>query len=387
MLVAVLAAAAPGGLLAADKSGGVDADRWQFTVEAPRPPRIDKGVSKPQPPAISYLWLPENLKSVRGLLVGGRTLLEKRICQDPQIRSALSEAGMGAVYFDPALDSLFDYANRGSGAAMEKALADLAARSGHPELQFAPMLTVGHSTGGIFCRNVAYWKPERVIGVLHVMSGNLQDHIPDKSRTLAGVPFLAINGEFEEYGPAGGDLKRGLRSEYSLDATDKTKQNQTQWLIVRQQILDRRRKNPDNLMALIVHRGKGHTDWDDQMSALAARFVRSAAAARIPKGEPDGKAVVQCRPLKAQDGWLADADIKDPKFPPAAYQQYRGERPLAFWFPDEAMARAVSEYHGAKWDVPDPTASQPPEKRYAPPPMLKDEVDARSPQTRPGGGQ
>ena len=382
--VAIVTAQRQATAAGADK-GGVDPGRWGYTVEVPRPPRTEKHGTQPQAPAVGYLWLPDNVKSVRGLLVAGKTLLEKRIVEDPQIRAALGDEGMGAVYFEPALDALFDYVHHGSGEALEKALADLAVKSGHPELRFAPMLTVGHSTGGIFCRNVAYWQPQRVIGVLHVMSGNLQDDVWDTSRTLAGVPFLAINGEFEEYGPAGGDLKAGLRSEYSLDPADKTRQNQTQWVIVRQQLLDRRRRNPDNLMGLIVHRGKGHTAWDDEMSALAARFIRSAAEARVPGGEPDGKAFVRCLAIKAGDGWLEDADIKDSRFPPAAYADYRGDKALAFWYLDRATAEAVWKYHQGKWDVPDPTAGQPPDKRFTPPPALRDEIDA-PPGARPDTG-
>lgn len=359
---------------AADKGGGVDPALWAWTTEAPRPPRVDKNGPKPQPPAIGYLWLPDNVKQIRGLLVGGRTLLEKRLCQDSQIRDALAKEQMGTLYFDPALDSLFDFVQRDSGKILEKALADLASKSNHPEIEFAPMLTVGHSTGGIFCRNVAYWKPERVIGVLHLMSGNLQDHIPDPTRSLAGVPFLAINGEFEEYGPAGGDLKGGLRREYSLHPEDKTKQNQTQWIIVRQQLLDRRRRNPENLMGLIVHRGKSHTSWSDDMTALTVQFIHSAAKARLPS-DPGAKSPAPCKTVRAQDGWLTDPDLKSPHHPPARYNQYEGDRSLAFWYPDEAMARAVARYHEPQWDIPDPTAGQPEEKRFTPPEALRDKVD------------
>ena len=69
---------------------------------------------------------------------------------------------------------------------------------------------MGHSTAGIFCRNVAYWKPARVAGVLHIKSGNFQqqEHLPPTG-SLAGIPLLAFNGQFETFGPEG-----GLRAEY-----------------------------------------------------------------------------------------------------------------------------------------------------------------------------
>jgi len=240
-----------------------------------------------------------------------------------------------------------------------------------------PWITIGHSTGGIFCRNVAFWKPRRVIGVIHIMSGNFQDGIQDKTRTVAGVPFLAINGEFEDCGPAGGDIGRGLRAAYSLHPDNKKKRNQTQWILVRSQMMARRSRNADNLMSLVVHRESGHISWSDDMTALTAQFIRSAADARIPKTDPDGKTVVLCRKLTAKDGWLSDADIKSPKFKPAPHADYKGDKLLAFWHVDEAMARAVEKYHNRGWKDADPTAGTPAKKRYALPPMLRDEIDAK----------
>jgi hypothetical protein len=323
------------------------------------------------------LWVAPDCKTVRGLIFAGKTLLEGPICRDAVIRKAAAEKGLGILFFDPALDALFTFTSD-SPKRLDDALKEMAAKSGHPELPFVPYLTIGHSTGGIFCRNVAYWKPERVIGILHIKSGNFQDHIPDKTKSLAGVPLMAINGEFEEYGPAGGDLKMGLRSEYSLNSDAKTKQNQTQWVMIRMQMVERRRKNPDNLMSLVVHRGRGHTGWDGKLSDLCAIFIRAACDARLPKDLPDGKREVACRPLKAESGWLTDADIKDPKHPPAPYNEFKGDKKLAFWHVSKEMAEVLYEYHKGPWPQPDPTAGQPPEKRWAPPAMLQDPVDGPS---------
>jgi hypothetical protein len=281
------------------------------------------------------------------------------------------------VFFKPGLGLNFI---QGGGERLEKALAELAKVSGHPEVEFAPLLTAGHSTDGIFCRNVAYWKPHRAIGVLMLKSGNFHHNIEDMSRSLAGVPLIMISGEFEEYGPEGGDLGVGLRSEYSAHPTDKKKLNQTQWVMARMQMLGRRQKNHDNLWALVVHRGGGHTAWNGEMTEMTCRIIRSFADARIPKADPDGKTEVHCNRITAKDGWLFDADIKNPKHKAAPYDQYDGNRDYAFWAPDKALAEAICKYHNQGWQHPDPTASDPPEKRFSPPPLLRDLVDAPPPQ-------
>jgi len=347
--------------------------QWDVATTLPRPRRR----GKPQKPSIAHLWLPKGEGKIRGLILAGKIRLESRICNDPVIRKAASDKRLGIIYFEPHFNAVFSYATTDSEDDLQKALNQLAKKTGRPELGCVPWITMGHSTGGIFCRNVAFWKPERVIGVIHLMSGNFQDHIQDKTRSLAGVPFLAINGEFEDCGPAGGDIGRGLRAACSLHPDNKKKRNQTQWILIRTQMMARRCKNPDNLMSLVVHRESGHVSWSDDMTALTAQFIRSAADARIPKSEPGGKTVVACRKLTVKDGWLSDADIKAPKFKPEPYDKYKGDKSLAFWHVDEAMASAVEKYHARGWKDPDPTAGLPAKKRYTPPTMLRDEIDSK----------
>jgi hypothetical protein len=348
-------------------AGGKEAV-WPYAIELGPAGGKDKG------PPMARLWLPPGVKVVRGLFYPGGIVIGGALSHDQVVRATLAELNMGVVTCGVGLGFV-----KGGGEKLEHALAELAQKSGHPEVEFAPLLTCGHSTDGIFCRNVAYWKPDRVIGVLMLKSGNFHHNIEDMSRTLAGVPLILISGEFEEYGPEGGDLGVGLRSEYSSFPTDKTKRNQTQWVMARMQMIERRRKNPENLWALVVHRGRGHCGWDDEMRDMTCKIIRSFAAARIPKGEPDGKTEVHCTPLTVKDGWLFDADIKNPKHQAAPYAQYDGDKILAYWVPDKTLAEAICEYHNRGWDTPDPTASDPPEKRFCPPAMLRDLVDAPPP--------
>jgi hypothetical protein len=111
------------------------------------------------------------------------------------------------------------------------------------------------------------------------------------------------------------------------------------------------------------------------MSAICAQFVRSAADARLPDEPPRGKGAVKCLPVTNADGWLSDADIKDPQHNTAAFADYQGDKRLTFWHADQAMADAIDKYHAGKWDAPDPTAGQPVERRYYPPPILQDTID------------
>lgn len=128
--------------------------------------------------------------------------------RDAVIRDVYADAGLAILFIQPHFSGTFDYHRSDAGERLLNALNQAAGVSGRPDLEVVPWLTVGHSTGGMFARNVAYWKPERVWGVIHLKSGNFQDHIPDNSLSLAGIPLLSINGEFEEFGLAGGETLR-----------------------------------------------------------------------------------------------------------------------------------------------------------------------------------
>jgi hypothetical protein len=366
-----LAAVAAALVDAAPRKKTVGAEDWTCVVELPVPPRR----GKQRPPAPACLWLPEGVKKIRGLYYPGAVMIEKKLATHRGVRAALAKEKMGVLYYH--LDASII---KGGHKYLERALAELARKSGHPEVEFAPMLTAGHSAAGLFCRNVAYWKPHRVIGVVMIKSGNFHHAIEDMNRSLRGVPLIHFSGEFEQYGPEGGDLGRGLRSRYATTGDDGRRRNQTQWVMTRMQMLDRRRRHEDNVWSLVVHRGGGHTSWNDDMTALFIRYVRSLAAARIPKAELDKKAEVRCIPMTAKGGWLYDADIKNPRHKPAPYAEYKGNRKLAFWAPDETMAKAIWAYHQREpWSHPDPTARDPVEQRFYPPPILNDFVDAPPP--------
>jgi len=350
---------------------GVKRNAWTHIVAAPAPPRH----GKERPPQPACLWLPNDVEKIRGLFYPGTVLIDKKLATDREVRAALAKESMGVLRWP--------YSSRlilGGGKYLEGALKLLAKASGHPEVEFAPFFTAGHSAAGLFCRNVAYWKPERTIGVVMIKSGNFHHGIEDVHRSLRGVPLLHIVGENEEYGPEGGDLIGGLRSRYATANAQGKRINQTQWVMTRMQMLERRRKHKDNVWTLILDRGGGHTGFGKDMKDLFIKYLHSCAKARIPDEPPDGRSVVRCKPLKAEDGWLYDADIKTPEHAPAPYAKYEGNRNLAFWAPDRDMTKAIWDQHQQGWSHRDPTEGQDEDTRFRPPPLLRDLVDLPDPE-------
>lgn len=306
--------------------------QWTCEVKVELPPR--KG--KPRDPSSAMLWIPPGVKTVRGLVIGHPPVLGGSLTTDARIRAAAADEALGVVLLKE-LDGVFTVESD-SPQRFEQVLRDLAAGSKHPEVERVPWLTIGHSTSGIFARNVAYWRPNRVMGVVHIKSGNMHQHIPQQHRSLAGVPLLAINGEFEEFGPEG-----GIRPEYGA---------QTQWIMIREQLLRWRAQNPAHLVSLIVDPGGSHTSWSSDLSRVVALFIRKAAQRRLPATMP-AEGAVECVTLRPEDGWLTDGLLKSPASATAAWAAYRGDRAKAFWHLDQEMAEAVDGVHRGAFVLPD----------------------------------
>jgi len=304
---------------------------WQYYVPFETGKAAKDGKARP---GQVFIWLPPQARTIRGILVGGQLGIELEIALDPEVRRACAENDLAIVYLVPHISGVFHYWAEGSTEEKRwlKAFDDLAARCGHAELRRAPWITMGHSTAGIFCRNVAYRWPERVAGVLHVKSGNFhqKDHLPPTG-TLAGVPLLAINGQFETFGPEG-----GLRPEFG---------RQTQWVFVRKDIQQFRAAAPNHLISIWLDLGGDHFHGSPELSQYAAMFIRKTAQFRIPTRLPPGGGPVACLALRAEDGWLTDADLYSPKHPPAPWKDYTGDKAQAMWHYDREIAEAVAGHH------------------------------------------
>ncbi|MFP4104586.1 MAG: hypothetical protein ACLFVU_00720 [Phycisphaerae bacterium] len=302
-----------------------------ITITVEMPPK--KG--KPRKPERVTLWIPPNCDNIRGVIVAHPMI--KGMATSRTVRRAAAQAGLATMVMP-------NYSFKGEETVkrMDAIFEEMAAKSGHSELKGAAVIPAGLSASVLAARNVGYAAPERTIGIVHVAGGNMHHNIVNPDQSLSGVPFIAMNGEFEWCGPEG-----GIRPEYG---------RQTQWVMIREQLLRRRRHDPQHLMSLVVVPGRDHGAWDVDLAAL---FVRKAAEYRAPKEKRDGSKPAKCRTIKAEDGWLTDADLDHPEHNPAPYDKYTGDKTEAFWHFDGEMAKAVREYHKGRFLLPDPTKQHP----------------------------
>jgi hypothetical protein len=328
------------GLMAVIGASLVQAALFQYSVPFAR--GNDRN-GKPQTPGVASLWLPPTWETVRGVFLLGQLGIEYDLLASAEMRQVFREEGIGVVYFTPHISGTFEYWKGGTeGERLLKALDDLAARSGHPEVARVPWITAGHSTAGIYCRNVAYWKPERVAGIVHVKSGNFwqESAKPPAPASFAGVPLVAINGQMESFGPGKVDEPMDGKAEI-----DTRYGRETQYVYARQDLQRLRAVDAQYLVAEVPEPGADHFHAGPSLYAFAAIFIKKTGQYRLPKLPlPAGNAPVPPRPVRAEDGWLVDPDYNNPTILAAPYAAYTGDRVKAMWHYDQEIAEAAQRW-------------------------------------------
>lgn len=263
---------------------------------------------------MAFLWIPPQAERVRGVVMGGMTLMERELAKDPQIRQACAGEELAIVFLKCGL----------GGVDTPQVLDQFAKTSGYQELAQAPILFLGHSAGGPQARLCARQHAERCIALIQYRGADPGDVDHDGEHGIPpGIPALMMIGQFDEFGKIG-------RDENDIENWEKD----------RDKLIKFRQQDPRNLGCILVEPGAGHFAWSDRNAKYLALYIRKAAAARIAgPGEPLKK-------VSPASGWLSYASLKSSQqLAPAPYEKYQGSKQAALWHLDKELARATIEYH------------------------------------------
>ncbi len=278
---------------------------------------------------MAYLWLPPDCKQVKGIIVSLSNLLERNWLEDPLIRQAATDIGLGVVWIGPARrgDQTFTADMKpGMEVMFEKMMDDLAAESGYQELRTAPVIPTGHSANGQFAWTFANALPQRTIACIAVKTVPLPDTLKFKN-----IPLCYVVGETTEW------------PQYRVpDPATKPGDRDFYWPAVRETALKLRRKDADNLVGVVTDPGGGHFDWNERLARFMALYIRKACQYRLPDSGLSG-----LKPPAKLSGWLTDNKGMDKDdFEPASYPAYQGEAAKAYWFFDRETALAAAGFEG-----------------------------------------
>jgi hypothetical protein len=264
----------------------------------------------------AFLWIPPQAEQVRGVVIGGMTLMEREFAKDRQIRKACADQQLAIVFLKCGL----------SQTDVQKVLDDFAQVSGYQELSVAPLMFIGHSAGGPQAKALAIKMVSRCFGLVQYRGGvpGGDDPVPP------GVPVLMMVGQFDEFG---GTMRNAAGRET--------------WEGARDAVATFRAQNPRHLASIVVEPGAGHFAWSDRNAAYLALFMRKAAQACITAAwNIDAQKPVPVNETNHRSGWLTDLTIKTrSKFEPASWRKYEGDKEAAAWHFDKEIAEATIAYH------------------------------------------
>lgn len=291
----------------------LSAAEYQWSVPMPQSPTGERR---------AYLWIAPDCQRVRGLIIGLDNMLEKPMFEDPTIRQAAADSGLGIVWISPGsegkgtpLDLGFSPRDQ-AVAVLQETLDALARESGYGEVAFAPLLAVGHSAATPFVWGMGDWNPARVFGIIPI-KGWYPGHAP------SGVPVFHIAQEWAEFTDKWGEA--WLKSE-------------------RPAALKLRAEGRQALVGEFLDVGAGHFDWTADSAKVVAMFIRKAVQYRLPDNAPLDQPV-PLKPVDFKSGFLIDAmKLGTPEGKPVAVSDWQGDASNAFWYFDRELAVAVNQY-------------------------------------------
>lgn len=285
------------------------------------------------------LWLPEEVTTVRGIIVhqhgcgagacqGGETAAYDLHWQALARKWDCALLGPSYHQDDKQNCRLWCDPRNGSAKTFLRALDDLAKQSKHPAVATAPWCLWGHSGGGFWASLMQTMYPERIIaiwfrsGTAFSTWGKGEVPKPDLPEAIYGIPIVLNPGVKEK------DDKRFRGA----------------WTGALEMFRAYRAKGAP--AAFAPDPRTGHECGDSRY--LAIPFFDACLALRLPE------AGNKLKPVDPKVGWRAEL-LSDSAVPAGEFKGKEGE---ASWLPNERVARAWMEYvkSGAVGDSTPPPA-------------------------------
>lgn len=272
----------------------------------------------------AYLWIPENCRRLRGLLILGENVPEHGLVGHPAIRAACSANDLGIVWCTPRFISFKERDEAPKTVAFLQQLLDgLAASSGYAEVATVPWLPMGES-------------------MHYRMLYQLLDHSPQ--RCIAGI-FIKNALAFPRYQNRKTPVlvAVGTAQEWYQDKTD----IRTHWnnLSFYETMLKERAAFPDWPLSILIEAGSGHFDCTEAMITHFAAYISAAVRARVP-AEPGGSLL----PVAQSAGFVTGMPLPGrDSFEPIAYAKAKPAHRGMPWFFSEALARDAFDTAAINW--------------------------------------
>ena len=256
---------------------------------------------------VAYLWIPQNCKEVKALIIAQHNMEEVSILEDLSFRKEMARLGVAELWICPRYNLGFDFSD-GAWEGLEQTLSDLAEISGYQEISSVPLIGIGHSAAASAPYYMGASRPDRVLACISVSgqwpyyrdNGLCPDIWGDK--TVDMIPCLETMGEYES---AESWALRGLQNKSD---------------------------HPLTPLSMLACPAEGHFAYSHDKAEYIALYIERA----LKFGHVD--------PTKT--GWLMERWKGDgaPSTKASPITKYKGNPSEAFWFFDKKMVKATQRY-------------------------------------------
>jgi len=274
--------------------------------------------------ARAFLWIPENCKKIKAVIIAQNNMEEQSILENDVFRKEMGKLGFAEIWVSPFFDHLFRF-NEGAGNIFNTMMKDLAAVSGYNELQYAPVVGIGHSAAASWPYYFGAWNPGRTLACISVSGQWPYVRSPQFSPDIWGdrnidfIPCLETMGEYE------------AANTWSTEG------------------LKERKAHPLMPLSMLACPAEGHFAATEKKIRYIAFYIKKAAQYRLPAHYPQN-GPPQLQPIDpSRTGWLMDKWRKDekPSVKPAPVGQYKGDTAQAFWFFDKETVDETVTYESS----------------------------------------
>jgi hypothetical protein len=284
--------------------------------------------------ARAYLWVPEECKKLRGILVLCANVPEMMLAGHEQIRKVCRENDLGIVWCPQSFMNFKRFgpdkkmANTESVAFLQQLLNGLAETSGYPEVATVPWIPIGESGHLLMSDALVEAAPGRAIAGIWLKN----NHLPPHDRT---TPALVVFGSAQEWGQDKPDTNKNttFMNRWASNATGY------------EMVVNERKAHPDWALTYAIDGQSGHFDCSEKVASITARYIENVTKARLPK---DGG--TNLVPVDMTQGFLADMPAPGHTNSPAtAWNDTQASNRAVPWFFDKESAVEAQSLGLVNW--------------------------------------
>ena len=284
--------------------------------------------------ATLYLWIPENCKKLRGLLIMGTNVPEHMLAGHPAIRKACADNDLGIIFSTPSFMNFRKSTSKENKqlnmaqdrktnvAFLQQMLNGLAETSGYAEVATVPWLPMGESGHLLMVDALMENSPERCIAGIFIKN----NHLPPNNRQ---VPTLTAFGSAQEWSQD----KEDIRSRWNNVVG------------AYESVRNQRRLNPNWPFSYVIDGTSGHFDCSERLVKYFAHYIDMVSKARL---SDDGSATL--KPINLEKGFSADLPVPGYENKPIkTYSATDTSYIPAPWYFDKASAEEAQSIARINW--------------------------------------